>query len=132
MGEPINPTTRLYRLTPIEAPMNERPLQPLEELILESLNPRAIRERFGLPHPLSKFAPNGKVKEGPHADAILASIHDLTWQGPDSAGHRAARWLLFESELAFFRACAEAGIDAEKLRSHLRSRSITSGECCGA
>ena len=112
--------------------MKQRPLESLEDLILASLDQRAMRERFGLPHPLSKFAPNGKVKDGPYADAILASIHDLTWREPDSAGHRAARWLLFESELAFFRACAEAGIDAEKLRSHLRSRSITSGECCGA
>ncbi len=99
--------------------MNYRPLESLEDLILASLDQRALRERFGLPHPLSKFAANGMVKEGPHADAILAFIHDLTWQRPDSAGHRAARWLLFESELAFFRACAEAGIDAEKLRSHL-------------
>src|SRR5205814_5163906 len=97
--------------------MSQRPLQPLEDLILESLNPRAIT---GLPHPLSRFAANGAVKEGPYADAILASIHDLTWREPDSAGHRAARWLLFESERAFFRACAEAGIDAEKLRNHPR------------
>src|SRR6266853_3967391 len=96
--------------------MDERPLQPLEDLILESLNPRAIR---GLPHPLSKFAANGAVKEGPYADAILASIHDSTLEEAESARQRAAQWFLFESERAFFVACSEAGIDAQKLRSHL-------------
>jgi len=96
--------------------MDERPLQPLEDLILESLNPRAIR---GLPHPLSKFAANGAVKEGPYADAILEFVNNLTWEAPESARHRAAVWFLFESERAFFVACSEAGIDAEKLRSHL-------------
>ena len=99
--------------------MDERPLQPLEELILESLNPRAIRERFGLPHPLSKFTANGMVKEGPCADAILEFVNDLTWETPESARHRAATWFLFESERSFFVACHEAGIGAEKLRSHL-------------
>ena|SRR5260221_10507293 len=98
--------------------MDERPLQPLEDLILESLNPRAIRERFGLPHPLSKFSANGAVKEGPYADAILASIHDSTLEA-ESARQRAAQWFLFESERAFFVACSEAGIDAQKLRSHV-------------
>src|SRR6266404_5115830 len=96
--------------------MDERPLQPLEDLSLESLNPRAIT---GLPHPLDKFAIDATVKEGPHADAILEFVNDLTWEAPESARHRAATWFLFESELAFFTACSEAGIDAEKLRSHL-------------
>jgi hypothetical protein len=100
--------------------MNQRPLQPLEDSILESLNPRAIRERFGLPHPLSKFAANGAVKEGPYADAILASIHDSTLEEAESARQRAAQWFLFESKRAFFVACSEAGIDAERLRNHLR------------
>ncbi len=100
--------------------MDERPLQPLEDLILESLNPRAIRERFGLPHPLSKFAANGTVKEGPCADAILEFVNDLTWETPESARQRGATWFLFESERAFFVACSEAGIDAERLRNHLR------------
>jgi hypothetical protein len=100
--------------------MDERPLQPLEELIVESLDPHSLRKKFGLPHPLSKFAANGMVKEGPCADAILEFVNDLTWEAPESARHRAATWLLFESEKAFFVACAEAGIDAEKLRSHLK------------
>ncbi len=99
--------------------MNYRPLESLEDLILESLNPRAIRERFGLPHPLSKFAANGMVKEGPYGEAILEFIKDWTCEAPESARHRAAMWFLFQSERAFFVACSEVGIDAEKLRSHL-------------
>jgi hypothetical protein len=51
--------------------MNERKLESLEDLIQASLDPRALRERFGLPHPLSKFAANGTVNESPYADAIL-------------------------------------------------------------
>src|SRR5260370_1237571 len=97
--------------------MDERPLQPLEELILESLNPRAIK---GLPHPLSNFATDGTVKEGPYAGAILEFVKDWTCEAPESARHRAATWFLFDSEWAFFVACSEAGIDAERLRSHLR------------
>ena len=102
--------------------MDERPLPPLEDLFLESLNPRAIT---GLPHPLSKFAANGAVKEGPYADAIIEFIKDWTWEEPDSAKYRAATWFLFESESAFFVACAEAGIDAGKLRSHIRRCTAT-------
>jgi hypothetical protein len=103
----------------MELLMDERPLQPLEELIEECLDPRALRKKFGLPHPLSKFATNGTVKEGPYAEVILESVNDLTCEAPESARHRAATWFLFQSEMAFFRACAEARIDAEKLRSHL-------------
>ena len=99
--------------------MNYHPLETLEDLIEASLDPRALRERFGLPHPLSQFA-NGTVKEGPYADAILEFVNDLTWEAPESARHRAATWFLFESERAFFRACAVAGIDAQNLRSQLK------------
>jgi hypothetical protein len=41
------------------------------------------------------------------------------WAEPGSARHRGATWFLFESEKAFFMACLEAGVDAEKLRNHL-------------
>ena len=99
--------------------MNERPSESLEDLILKSLNPRAIT---ALPHPLSKFAANGMVKEGPYADAIIEFIKDWTCEAPETVKHGAAMWFLFDSERAFFVACALAGIDAEKLRSHLRSR----------
>jgi len=99
--------------------MNQRPLQPLEDLFLESLNPRAI---WGLPHPLSRFAANGAVKDGPYADGIVEFIKDWTCEAPESVKHGAAEWFLLESERAFIVACSEAGIDTEKLRSHLRSR----------
>jgi hypothetical protein len=65
------------------------------------------------------FAVNGMVKECPCADAILEFIHGLTWDEPDNEMHKAATWFLFDSEQAFFVVCLEAGIDAEKLRSHL-------------
>jgi len=99
--------------------MDERPLQPLEELIAEALDPRALRISLGLPHPMSKFAMNGGVKEGPYVDGILNFLHDAVWEAPESMRYRTARWFLLESEMAFFFACSEAGIDAEKLRSHL-------------
>jgi hypothetical protein len=99
-------------------PMNQ-PLESLEDLILASLNPRAIT---GLPHPLSKFAANGMVKEGPYADAIIEFIKDWTLEVPESVKQGAAMWFLFQSERAFFVACSEAGIDAERLRNHLRQR----------
>jgi len=94
--------------------MNQ-PLDSLEDLILASLNPRATRERFGLPHPLSKFAANGGVKEGPFADAILQFIHDSTLEEPESVKCNGAEWFLLESEKAFFVACSEAGIDADRI-----------------
>ena len=102
-----------------------QPLESLEDLILASLNPRAIT---GLPHPLSKFAANGAVKEGPYADAIIEFIKDWTCEAPESVKQGAAKWFLFESEKAFFVACFEAGIDAERLRSHLRLRERLSAE----
>ena len=109
-----------------------RPLESLEDLILESLDPTALRKRFGLPHPLSKFAANGEVKDNAYADAVLGFLNDSTWAEPGSARHRGATWFLFESEKAFFHACSEAGVDAEKLRSHLlRCQSGQVGEELG-
>jgi hypothetical protein len=100
--------------------MDERPLPSLEELMGESMDPRSRRIDFGLPHPLSKFTSNGAVKEGQPAEIILHFIHDIVLTEQTSMKHEAAHWFLFESEQAFFFACSEAGIDAEKLRSHLR------------
>jgi hypothetical protein len=107
------------RIASVGKSVTRRPLESLEDLIQASLDPRALRKRLGLPHPLSKFAANGTVKEGPCADVILEFVNDLTWEAPGSGRHRAATWFLFESEVAFFHACAESGINAEKLRSHL-------------
>jgi hypothetical protein len=47
-------------------------------------------------------------------------IHDTVWEEAASGGFKGAMWFLLESERAFFFVCSEAGIDAEKLRSHLR------------
>jgi hypothetical protein len=71
-----------------------------------------------LPHPLSKFASNGGINDGPCADAVLEFVHNLTMEEPESPKQRAASWFLLESDKAFFFACAEAGIDPWKLRSH--------------
>jgi len=90
-----------------------------EERSIKSFYLKSCRERSGLPHPLSKFASNGAIKDGPYADAILTFMHDLTLREPESNQHKAAEWFFFDSEKAFFFACSEAGVDAEKLRSHL-------------
>jgi hypothetical protein len=92
----------------------------LEDLLVASLDPSALRKRFGLPHPLHKFAVNGGVKDNAYADAILEFLNDRALAEPGTMRHRAAFWFLLESEKAFFVACSEAGIDAEKLREHLR------------
>ena len=94
-------------------------LQSLEELLIESFDLKGLRERSGLPHPLSKFASNGAIKDGCCADAVLQFIKDLTLSEPESARRNNAAWFLLESERAFFVACFEAGVDAEKLRNHL-------------
>lgn len=72
------------------------------------------------PHPLSKFATNGQINDGPCAAAILKSVQDLAFADAESEPHRAAEWFLFKSERAFHFACSEAGINAEKLRRHLK------------
>jgi len=100
-------------------PTMNRPLESPEDFLTASLDPRALRKRFGLPHPLSKFAANGEVKDNAYADAILRFLNDSTWAEPGSVRHRGAHWFLFESEKAFFVACLEAGVDAEKLRNQL-------------
>ena len=79
----------------------------------------SLKSRDVLPHPLSKFAANGAVNEGPYADAILKFVHCLILGEPDNPMRQAAEWFLFESERAFFRSCVIAGLDANKLRSHL-------------
>ena len=99
--------------------MNNRPLQ-LEELLIKSFDLKGLRERSGLPHPLSKFAANGAINDGPCADTVLQFIKDLSLSEPESARRNNAEWFLLESEKAFFVACASAGIDAERLRGHLK------------
>lgn len=62
-----------------------QPLASLEDLIQQSLDPTALRERFGLPHLPSKFAVNGAVREGAYADAIVEFVNDWTLEPPESA-----------------------------------------------
>src|SRR5256885_2599279 len=95
------------------------PLQSMEALLIKSFDLKGLRDRSGLPHPLSKFASNGAIKDGPCADTVLQFIKDLTLSEPESARRNNAEWFLFESEKAFFVACSEAGVDADKLRSNL-------------
>jgi hypothetical protein len=100
--------------------MDQRHLPTLKDLLIQSLDPNALRKRFGLPHPLHKFAANGAVKDNAYADAIVEFMNDAVWAEPGTMRYKAAMWFLLESERAFFLACSEAGIDAEELREHLR------------
>ncbi|SRR6266436_4312459 len=92
-------------------------LQELEELM--SQDPRALRLKCGVPHPLSHFG-TVDFDDGLLADIILEFIHDMVWEETESNEHKGAMWFLLESEQAYYFACAEAGIDANRLRSHLR------------
>jgi hypothetical protein len=106
--------------------MRQIPLNTLEDLLAASLDPSALRKRFGLPHPLHKFSSNGAVRENAYADAIVEFMNDAAWAEPGTMRRRAAMWFLLESERAFFLACSEAGVDAERLREHLRK--VEAGE----
>lgn len=79
---------------------------------------KAIRARSGIPHPLSRFALNGEVKNSPQADMLMDCLNATTVEKTGSIRWRGARWLLLESTV-FFEVCATAGIDARKLRRHL-------------
>jgi len=88
-------------------------------LMAESMDPRSLRSSLGLPHPLSKFGNDG-FNDGPYADLLLEYIQDAVWEEPKSGRFKGAMWFLLESERVFFCVCSEAGINAEKLRNHLR------------
>jgi hypothetical protein len=64
--------------------MDQSPLPSFEQLLIESLDQRALRKKFGLPHPLHKFAANGGVKDNAYADAILEFLNDHVWAEPES------------------------------------------------
>jgi len=100
--------------------MKERPAQPLDELIAQ--DPAALRVKLGLPHPLAQWGIDGRFMDGLFADIILDFIHDTVWERRDSCAYKGAVWFLLESEKAYYFACAEAGIDAERLRDHLRKK----------
>ena len=73
-----------------------------------------------IPHPLEKFAVDGHFADGACADVLTEFIQDATLQAPDSDRAMGALWFLLESEIGFFFACDCAGVDAGKLREHLR------------
>jgi hypothetical protein len=102
-------------------------LQELEELM--SQDPRALRIKCGVPHPLSHFGTVG-FDDGLLADIILDFIHDTVWEEPESPRCKGAVWFLLESERAYFFACTGAGIDGSKLRSHLRKCRLASQSDC--
>jgi hypothetical protein len=89
-----------------------------EDFLTAVFDPSSLRRRLGLPHPLQKFAAHGAVKDNAYADAILEFMSHMG--EPGTPMHRAAMWFLFQSERAYFVACSRCGVDAEKLRSHLR------------
>lgn len=96
------------------------PLETLETLLAESINPNTLREQYGLPHPLWKFAKNGIVEDNNSADVILEFLNHWNFEEPGTEIHQASEWFLFNSKQAFFLCCEECGIDAERLRDHLQ------------
>ncbi|SRR6266852_1329633 len=75
-----------------------------------------------LPHPLGKFALDGRITNVIAAQTLVDLIADATLLDPESRRAIGARWFLLESRQAYFLACDVAGIDARKLRDHLRER----------
>ena len=109
--------------------MEERqPISPIDEFVAELENPDELRQSLGLPHPLSPFGIAGKFNDGLCADILLEFIQDAIDAMEDADSEKdsgkviGARWMLLESEKAFYFACAEAGIDGDKLRMHLQER----------
>jgi len=84
------------------------------------IHPRAPRKSAGLQHPLAKFGSAGKFVDGLFADIILHFINATILEEPDSQPYQGAAFLL-KSKRAYFCVCAEAGIDAARLRDHLKS-----------
>src|SRR5213592_5193638 len=101
--------------------MSNRPLQSLEELLIKSFDLKSFRERSGLPHPLSKFASDGAIKDGPCADAILTFMHDLTLREPESAQRKNAVWFLLKVTKRF----SSRALRRESMRRNCEAT------CCG-
>jgi hypothetical protein len=85
------------------------------------IDPRAPRKSAWLQHPLAKFGIAGEFVEGLFADIILHFIEAMVLEEPDSELYKGAAWFLLKSERTYFYVCAEAGIDAARLRDHLKS-----------
>ncbi len=95
------------------------PLETLQDLVEQSQDQKTLRRRFNLPHPLSKFALNGAVRDCPQADMVIDCIKAEAFEKPFSIRWLSARWFLLQSTM-LFDACQVAGIDGRKLRRHLR------------
>jgi len=78
-----------------------------------------VRNRCGMPHPLSNFAVSGGIKNECFADLLIECLNDLECAAAGTLKCESARWLLFESERTFFLACSGANIDGETFRAHL-------------
>ena len=83
--------------------------------------PRAAMSAL-LPHPLGKFALDGRITNDIAARTLVDFIADATLLDPESRRAIGARWFLLESRQAYFLACDGAGIDGAKLRAHLREQ----------
>jgi hypothetical protein len=92
----------------------------IEELLAKIPDSRTLAANAGLPHPLWKFAIDSDVADQFCADTILEFIKASVFAEEGSPRHNAALWFLLDSDKTFFFICAGAGIDAEKLREHLR------------
>ena len=100
--------------------MDKSPLPSFEELFVTSVDRKGYRAAVGIPHPMVRFASNASLSDIAYADEIVRFIVDTTL-GSDDQRCKNAVWFLLESEQAFFVICERAGIDAEKLRRHLRN-----------
>jgi len=85
------------------------------------IDPRAPRKSAGLQHPLAKLGSAGKFVDGLFAGIILHFINATVLEKPDSQLYKGAAWFLPKSKRAYFYVCVEAGIDAARLRGHLKS-----------
>ena len=85
------------------------------------IDPRAPRKSAGLQHPLARFGISGEFVDGLFADIILHFIDATVLQEPDSQLYKGATWFLLKSKRTYFYVCGEAGIDAARLRDHLKS-----------
>jgi hypothetical protein len=103
-----------------EDTVTDKPLLPaLEDLFIKSVNHKGYLAALGIPHPMERFTSNGGLLDIAYADAVVGFIVDSTVEA-DTERCKTAVWFLLESEQAFFVICERAGIDAEKLRLHLR------------
>jgi hypothetical protein len=110
------------RISPCEdTVMDKSPLPSLEDLFVTSVDCNGYRAAVGIPHPMVRFTSSGSLMDSAYADAIVGFIVDSTLEA-ETERCKTAVWFLLESEQAFFVICKRAGIDADRLRQHLRKQ----------